>query len=566
MDKNMDKNNEKTESDYTADVPVQPPEGFIEWLRSIGQLRGNIIVYKTAWIRNPLSNMKERYVQVKCSSCGKTFYQEYAKSECCNNAYAVSEFGFIHSEMKETVISGMDTLCPECGEEVKAYHVRNMRGPHRMNEVYPMTVQKVNNLITIIGWCVIRDIDKNAKEEIYVHPYEGYVFDGKRTVRLKGYNQFMSSISFFDEWQQMKRCRDAWGEQPKFLVYPWNASILNGTALENSKLDIYLQSADKTYPITYLRMYQWHKNVENLVMQGAGAFLTSIIQRNSISTGYYGQTVLPSGYRLKNIDWKQKRPSAMLGLSKCEFRSVIDNMWDAYDLDFYKSARKYGVKPEDVKDCKAEGYRNVEKIFPLDQPVMKVIHYLKRQRNKYENGIKQDIQYLIDYWNMAEKNGADMNNKNVRYPQNLINTHDTEVRQAKWKEDKELIELFKKRTEELQKYCYSSGSLIIRPAESENDLIIEGKLLNHCVASYAERHAKGETTIFFIRRTDEPDIPYYTLELDEKALQVRQNRGFKNCARTEEIKAFENEWLEFIKTLQKQKSRLQVAAAGCYAS
>lgn len=496
--------------------------------------------------------MKEKCVQVKCSACGKMYYQEYSKADCCSSAYAVSEFGFINSETKELVISGRKTLCPECGASVKAYHSSNMRSPQRMNEVLPMTVQKVNNLITIIGWCVIRAIDADAIERIYVHPYEGYVFDGKKTFRLKGYSQFFTSVSFFDEWQQMKKCSDTWGEQLKELIYPWDASLLKGTALENSKLDIYLESADKTYPVTYLRMYQWHKNAENLVMQGAGALLTDIIKRNCKNVGYYGQNVLPSGYKIKDIDWKQKRPSAMLGLSKDEFRFAIDNMWDAYDLDFYKSAREYGVKPEYVEECGAEGYMSVKEVFPSGQPVMKVIRYLKRQQNKYKGETKQNIRYLVDYWNMAEKNGADMNNERIRYPQNLINAHNTELRRIKWKEDKKLIELFKKRTEELQRYCYSSGGLMIRPAESEKELIIEGKLLHHCVASYAKRHAKGETAIFFIRHSDEPETPYFTLELDEKTLTVRQNRGLKNCRRTEEIETFEKEWLEFIKTLQKK--------------
>ena len=549
----MDKEQNKQVPNYTAVVPVKEPDGMIEWLRAKGELCGNILIYKAAWLADILTGKKEKYVQVKCSACGNTYYQIYCASDCCRSVYSTADFGFINSETQETVISGEGTLCPECGAWVTAYHSRSMRSPRRVNEILPMTVQKINNCITLIGWCVIREIDADAEERIHVHPYEAYVFDEKKTFRLKGYDQFFTSITFLDEWRQMKKCSDTWGRQPKELVYPWDASILNGTALENSKLDIYLESADKTYPITYLRMYQWHNNVENLVMQGAGTLLTSIIEKNCKYAGYYGQTVLPSGYKIKDIDWKQKRPSAMLGLSKDEFKLVADNVWDAHDLDFYKSAHEYGVNPEDVKECRAEGYISIKEIFPSGQPVMKVIHYLKRQRDKYKGGITQNIHYLMDYWNMAEKNGADMNDERIRYPQNLINAHDTEVRRTKWNLDKKLMELFKKRAEELRQYCYSSGGLMIRPAESENELILEGKFLNHCVANYAKNHAKGATAIFFIRHTDEPEIPYFTLELDEKTLTVRQNRGLKNCRRTDEVIAFEREWLEFIKTLDKKK-------------
>ncbi|MDE7376690.1 MAG: PcfJ domain-containing protein, partial [Muribaculaceae bacterium] len=57
----------------------------------------------------------------------------------------------------------------------------------------------------------------------------------------------------------------------------------------------------------------------------------------------------------------------------------------------------------------------------------------------------------------------------------------------------------------------------------------------------------GGTAIFFIRRTVEPGKPYYTLELDEKALTVRQNRGLRNCGKTPEVQAFEEMWLAWVR-------------------
>lgn len=45
----------------------------------------------------------------------------------------------------------------------------------------------------------------------------------------------------------------------------------------------------------------------------------------------------------------------------------------------------------------------------------------------------------------------------------------------------------------------------------------------------------------------------YTLEFDEKALTVKQNRGNHNCDRTPEIQAFENEWLDYVKKVKEQE-------------
>ncbi len=39
----------------------------------------------------------------------------------------------------------------------------------------------------------------------------------------------------------------------------------------------------------------------------------------------------------------------------------------------------------------------------------------------------------------------------------------------------------------------------------------------------------------------------YTLELDERKLTVRQNRGMRNCPRTPEVQAFEELWLSWVR-------------------
>ena len=67
------------------------------------------------------------------------------------------------------------------------------------------------------------------------------------------------------------------------------------------------------------------------------------------------------------------------------------------------------------------------------------------------------------------------------------------------------------------------------------------------MGTYAKDHANGKTAIFFVRRAKEPKKSYYTLELDEGKLTVRQNRGRRNCARTKEVEEFEAVWLAWIR-------------------
>lgn len=71
--------------------------------------------------------------------------------------------------------------------------------------------------------------------------------------------------------------------------------------------------------------------------------------------------------------------------------------------------------------------------------------------------------------------------------------------------------------------------------------------LHHCVGTYAKDHANGKTAIFFIRRAKAPRKSFYTLELNEGKLVVRQNRGRRNCARTKEVEELEAVWLAWLK-------------------
>src|SRR5690606_20965988 len=84
----------------------------------------------------------------------------------------------------------------------------------------------------------------------------------------------------------------------------------------------------------------------------------------------------------------------------------------------------------------------------------------------------------------------------------------------------------KKRNEKLKHLTFEHKGLLIRLPKTPNEIIQEGKKLDHCVGSYADRHAKGETTIMFIRRKDKPDNPYYTVEIRNN--NVMQVRGIRN--------------------------------------
>lgn len=170
-----------------------------------------------------------------------------------------------------------------------------------------------------------------------------------------------------------------------------------------------------------------------------------------------------------------------------------------------------------------------------------------------------DVTTLLDYWAACRALGRNLDDVQVRFPRNLIEAHDAALEQRRIAEAKKADALlpprFRIRRRQLAKYIFEADGLKIIPAGSRAELQKEADTLHHCVWTYAQRHAWGKTAIFFIRRTVEPWEPYYTLELDEKKLTVRQNRGLRNCGKTPEVQAFEDLWISWVRAGARRDER-----------
>ena len=246
------------------------------------------------------------------------------------------------------------------------------------------------------------------------------------------------------------------------------------------------------------------------------------------------------------INWKLRKPSAMLGLTKTEYKALKSASLN--DIKLYLRTKDFGVTTENIYGILERNYDwHIETLVTeFKENVPRADRYVVKQQKKYNNGTT--LSELMDYWRMVEPVDR-LKDPKVRYPQNLRHAHDELIRLKEWEENKELIEKFRQRYEKLSIYSYCNDRLLIRPCRTEAELIIEGKVLDHCVASYAKRHAYGDTSIFFIRYVDRPDEPFYTLEWTGR--RINQDHGYKNRLQTDEIKKFEKEWLEYVKGVDK---------------
>lgn len=80
-----------------------------------------------------------------------------------------------------------------------------------------------------------------------------------------------------------------------------------------------------------------------------------------------------------------------------------------------------------------------------------------------------------------------------------------------------------------EKYAYSDDDYTVLAPQDIFEIIKEGRMLHHCVGNdgagerYYDRMERRESFIMFLRRTEEPEDPYYTLEIEPDGT-VRQKR------------------------------------------
>ena len=157
---------------------------------------------------------------------------------------------------------------------------------------------------------------------------------------------------------------------------------------------------------------------------------------------------------------------------------------------------------------------------------VELLMYLRSCWN--QQGIAMDEALILwdDYLAMA----LEANIPFKKFPPMLKMSHDVLARDVEKLRDVREQEMFKERAATLEHLKFEdeeTGYGIYVP-QTCNDLVVEGRTLHHCVGSYQRRFAKGQTTILFIRRLEEPNKPLYTLEWDLKKQKILQLRGNSN--------------------------------------
>lgn len=279
----------------------------------------------------------------------------------------------------------------------------------------------------------------------------------------------------------------------------------------------------------YLCAYAKYPQIEMLVKNGYTEVVTNIV---------YGKK------SARAVNWKASDPTGFFGLDRQELKDYSKTDKSIDTLSVYKKLKN--VAP--VTFAEAEEFIEkvgADNIFLMADTVKK--YKLSRVKlMNYLSSRDRIISYL-DYISMAEKLKYDLKNEVVLYPKNLKKAHDNAVKNYNALCNAEQVKSMEALTRKLRKkYEFRSDIFSVIVPESMNEIITEGKALNHCVGGYASRHAEGKTVILFLRLSEFPNTPMYTVEM--RGTEIRQVQGKNNrTPLSAEAKSFFDDWAKWVK-------------------
>ncbi len=440
---------------------------------------------------------------------------------------------------------GYETECPSCGRMAKVACIGVARRPYRYEKSH---------------WFLI--VQPVSEREVYmreVHAWydpgiesaDGHSWDIFPAMQVKYKDCVRYRLTPGSVTQYVNYIYAGW-DVSKELVnrvkapYPWGTNVFRpgtstGMLVEGDLADTFLrynsyqkiEGRGVSVPL-YLANYALYPTMEMMVKSGFGDFVIDLVEN-----------------RKKNVavvDWRETDPRKAFHLSKENLRKLREcrghqvqmlqeyhrfrkrgerDPWHCAELT-WEYRPSYGVKRKVTDHLKESGTTEIELYKYLEK-----IH--EQNPGCHMNPAPAVDRTWMDYIDAAAKVGYDLSQKAVVMPKDLYGKHNEAValRNELFPQlgngiTPKTVELFEKRAPKLQqKYGKVGAKYFIRIPQTPVEVIEEGQALHHCVGgySYISGHAAGKNPILFLRRTDDPDTPFYTMEINVRTNEIIQCEG-----------------------------------------
>lgn len=329
--------------------------------------------------------------------------------------------------------------------------------------------------------------------------------------------------------------------------------LLKDSWLKYSQLDAFIRLTGAEDAFRYIVLYQKHPQLEYIMKMGLWNIIAEGLRCHSFRSIF---------------NWKGKTPKDLFGvpIGKGDMLalSALAVDMDTFHLALYlKKNSRFSLTDLAQKRKELERLSNFDTCKRFDtlkgygvcaEETLKYILRQQQKKTRYQS-IRGVLIDWMDYLKDCNELGLSLEDTAVLKPHDLQQAHQNIIAQLKIKADEELDKQMAKLKEERKRYNFAAGGFIAKVAENSTELIVEGKVLHHCVGTYADSHAKGKCTIILIRRLEEPEVPFYTMELVGPEKRIIQVRGNHNCGMTHEVEAFVESYKKYLAELGKKGAK-----------
>jgi len=525
--RSMEERGELMDEDYRL-CPEALPEGMIDYIRREVLPEDRVIIYKKG------------NVQGTCSVCGRKVHaigRRFTQSTRVN--------------------------CPNCGARVSC--VLENGSAFASNYIENIVVaQKGTDGETVFfrQWLLHRDnLARWEHIEDFLQETVRYAIRGNKTAKWQKQgkdNYYMRTERYeLDEWTRWQDNRIYDGSY--FFYTGGTEEALSGTAMQYADLEGYLEErGHNRNPIYFLEYHAKYPVIE---------FLWKAGYRNIVHNRIFGM----DRENRNAILWERKKLKECFKFPLRILKLMPPEEWKLDDVQRANYLWKnYGERITDAEMRMALQSRTDVQNLTGAMPyagIGKILKYIQKQteKRKEEKGhttytLEGIIRAYRDYLRECEQLHFDLHDREILFPKDLVAAHDRTMKQIAFEKNKADQEKFQKAVNKLEKFAWQKGGFLIRPAREQMELTAEGKALHHCVGGYIRDMAEEKTAIFFLRKANEPDKPFYTLELQKK--RVIQCRTEHNASydRNPDVKNFVDMWMEKVVKKGGKKKAKEAAA------
>lgn len=431
---------------------------------------------------------------------------------------------------KEVPISGhpyhnKEGRCTRCRHPV-VFKALGRAGYFQTDKYYAYLIQRCKDGFVIREFWANRTYrkDRLPHSEPYWHEFRRSIYDHSGEVRSYYWGMYCQRET---RWIAGSPCYYSYAGDQAGRVYGKTLPSLEKNELRHTGLAEWIRSHPDTDPEKYLAVWKRLPQMEQIWKAG--------LPRLAAECFRFCDNV-------RKLVLHPDEPGLIraLGLDAQKFRRLRQLDGDTETLAWLQLEKKTGqrIPDEMLHWFQKERISAKDLLFIADRmSLVQIKNYLQRQKQYFDGSCRQALTTWQDYLAMAERLHYDTSDEIVYRVRKLRQRHDELVLQSEAGSLEEQAEKMAAKYPhvnaicmELQKkYAYTDEEYTVIAPQNIFEIIKEGRMLHHCVGNdgagerYYDRMERRESFIMFLRRTDEPEDPYYTLEIEPDGT-VRQKR------------------------------------------